>query len=285
AIMTADVLQQLAYCNTDIGDNALDALWNELFADTECGFQQELGEYFQENGILLPPNLIVAGTVNMDETTHGFSRKVIDRALTIDFQEFFPNDYNTFFGGQSLPKLFTFPTLSAAGKENLPAIDADGNGSKSVEFLKKINAILQNTPFELAYRALNELLLSVSCFAPENDEELRAVWDDFLMQKVLPRMEGDGQKLKFVPDVEIEALESEYLSSNEKLYGKGSVLHQLFAVLETDLLKDVWGDNNDDKKRPDLLRDTDALIGCRSKKKLLWMMKRLKANHFTDFWV
>lgn len=33
----------------------------------------------------------------MDETTHGFSRKVIDRALSFDFGAFFPNDYHDFF--------------------------------------------------------------------------------------------------------------------------------------------------------------------------------------------
>jgi len=285
AIMSADVLQQLAHCNTDTGDNALDILWNELFADTACGFQQALGDYFRINGIPLPPNLIVAGTVNMDETTHGFSRKVIDRALTIDFQEFFPNEYDAFFAGQKSPKLFTFPVLSAAGEKDLPSIDSDGDGSKSIDFLKAINTILINTPFELAYRALNELLLSVSCFAPKNDEELQAVWDDFLMQKVLPRMEGDGQKLKFVPVDGEEAGGNGHLKGLEKIYGKGTILHQLFAVLETNLLKDIWGDENESKKRPDLLRDTDDLIECRSKKKLLWMMKRLKANHFTDFWV
>jgi 5-methylcytosine-specific restriction endonuclease McrBC GTP-binding regulatory subunit McrB len=57
---------------------------------------QKLLNYFILNGIPLPFNLIVAGTVNMDETTHGFSRKVIDRALTLDFGMFFPNDFAHF---------------------------------------------------------------------------------------------------------------------------------------------------------------------------------------------
>jgi 5-methylcytosine-specific restriction endonuclease McrBC GTP-binding regulatory subunit McrB len=35
-------------------------------------------------GLTLPPNLIVIGTVNMDDTTYQFSRKVIDRAMTIE---------------------------------------------------------------------------------------------------------------------------------------------------------------------------------------------------------
>jgi 5-methylcytosine-specific restriction enzyme B len=35
--------------------------------------------------ISLPPNVYIIGTVNMDETTHPFSKKVLDRANTIEF--------------------------------------------------------------------------------------------------------------------------------------------------------------------------------------------------------
>jgi 5-methylcytosine-specific restriction endonuclease McrBC GTP-binding regulatory subunit McrB len=33
----------------------------------------------------LPTNLVVTGTVNLDETTYGFSPKVLDRAMVIEF--------------------------------------------------------------------------------------------------------------------------------------------------------------------------------------------------------
>lgn len=36
------------------------------------------------DGISIPNNLVVIGTVNMDETTHSFSRKVLDRAMTFE---------------------------------------------------------------------------------------------------------------------------------------------------------------------------------------------------------
>jgi 5-methylcytosine-specific restriction endonuclease McrBC GTP-binding regulatory subunit McrB len=36
------------------------------------------------DGISIPANLVVIGTVNMDETTHSFSRKVLDRAMTFE---------------------------------------------------------------------------------------------------------------------------------------------------------------------------------------------------------
>ena len=36
---------------------------------------------------VLPPNLKIVGTVNMDETTHGLSKKVLDRAFTLEMSE------------------------------------------------------------------------------------------------------------------------------------------------------------------------------------------------------
>lgn len=40
-----------------------------------------------------PPNLVVIGTVNMDETTHGLSDKVLDRAVTLEFWDIDLNTY------------------------------------------------------------------------------------------------------------------------------------------------------------------------------------------------
>ncbi len=250
----------LALVRIALGGKEEDPVWNA---------------FEENNGIPLPPNLIVAGTVNMDETTHGFSRKVIDRALTLDFQEFFPNEYDRFFEGQAVPKTFTFLHQTRVEKEQLNAFTAGGEEMTSLIFLKKVNEVLTGTPFELGYRALNELFLAEVCFAPEGPEAFQALWDDFLMQKVLPRIEGDAAKLKHIhdPTITVESLDA-------KDFGKGTVLHALYHLLESEVLSDVFH-----ASRPDLLRDTPESIDCRSKKKLQWMMRRLKTNHFTDFWV
>ena len=261
----------------------LQSLETDSKSDTSEDLFEILWQSFLKHGIPLPPNLIVAGTVNMDETTHGFSRKVIDRALTIDFQEFFPNDYQTFLGTPIKPKTLSFPVYSQAQDTDLTDITTEVDAS--IKFLNELNKILKSTPYELAYRALNELLLSIKCFAPYNEDQpdfkLQAVWDDFLMQKVLPRIEGDTQKLKFIATVEQKTFDSPTLLKSIDKHGKGSLLHQVYAILETNYFADVW----EGEIRPDLLRDTNDKIGCRSKLKLEWMMKRLKANHFTDFWV
>lgn len=222
-----------------------------------------LWEYFLEHGIPLPPNLIVAGTVNMDETTHGFSRKVIDRAFTIDFGEFFPNDFDKFFTPDRNPKALKFSRYSHASQADLSGVPADFDGTKSVAFLKAINEPLRGTPFELAFRAMNELLLAVKCFVPADEDALEAVWDDFLMTKLLPRIEGDAEKLR--------------------ADGDKSLLTVLGDKVKQLLPKSVGTDT-----RPDLLR-TDAsggtvLVPVRSLRKIQWMQERLANNAFTSFW-
>ncbi len=222
-----------------------------------------LWNYFLKQGISIPPNLIVAGTVNMDETTHGFSRKVIDRAFTLDFGEFFPNDYQHYFKPETRVKALSFPTLSQVNLELISKVSIDANANKSIAFLDAINTELKGTPFELAYRALNELLIAVVCFEPDNEIALQAVWDDFLMTKVLPRIEGDSEKLQ--DD------------------GEQSLLNKLDSIISKQL-SEIW----DTEARPDLLREgidgTTLYIPCRSKKKISWMKARLSDNGFTSFW-
>ena len=46
---------------------------------TYAGVPHQLKQY--------PPTLVLIGTVNMDETTHGLSDKVLDRATTLEFWE------------------------------------------------------------------------------------------------------------------------------------------------------------------------------------------------------
>lgn len=254
-------------CDPLLDESVLLTKGADVKSDLGLDNDKDLWEFFRESGISIPPNLIVAGTVNMDETTHGFSRKVIDRALTIDFGEFFPNDYNKIFGEQDVPKILTFGMLAQVTRETINC-PADKDGEKTIAFLGAINDVLRDTPFELAYRALNELLLHVNCFVPENEAELQAVWDDFLMTKVLPRIDGDEDKLRITVDQGSENL----LDTLQMVVGK--------------LLSEIWGD---DKVRSDLFRkqhdgsDIDN-VACRSKKKIKWMKARLDTNTFTSYW-
>jgi hypothetical protein len=237
---------------------------DNLKKELELTDHEGLWQHFVQNGISIPFNLIVAGTVNMDETTHGFSRKVIDRALTFDFGEFFPNSFDEFFEPNKEPKVLSYPVWSDGRNKAELAGSFDSDGALSIALLESINSVLNNTPFKLAYRALNELLLSVMINKPATEIELQAVWDDFLMCKVLPRIEGDIDKLT-------------------KGDEDNNIIEQLEELLSKQLNK-VWHNET----RPDLyrkyLKKAKAIdIECRSKAKLNWMSAQLN-NGFTSFW-
>ena len=244
------------------------------FDNSENENYDELWQLICQYGLGIPFNLLVAGTVNMDETTHGFSRKVIDRALSFDFGAFFPNNYDDFFAPTSCNKRLSYPIWSHARQADL-ASTFDADGAKTVAFLSAVNAVLKNTPFELAFRALNELLLAVASSQPQDDLTLKAVWDDFMMCKVLPRIEGDTDKL----------------TTSE---GK-ALLVELSTVL-ADQLAPIWqAEQGDKNQRPDLYRENIVADGateeekvlripCRSKAKLQWMSERLVSATFTSFW-
>jgi hypothetical protein len=229
---------------------------------------QQLWSDFLQYGIPVPFNLVVAGTVNMDETTHGFSRKVIDRALTFDFGRFFPNDFNQFWAPETKPKTLRFSRLSNAPQQGLVNCAADQDGQKTIQFLQAVNQVLHDTPFELAYRALNELLLSVICHNPQTEEELQAVWDDFLMCKVLPRIEGDDEKL----------------AGNAGSKNSSQTLLDDMANSLSTLLSLIWGTERLDLLRENISATTPLTVPCRSKVKLQWMKDRLERNSFTSFW-
>lgn len=230
----------------ELGDDQYDPMWS----------------YFTKIGIPVPPNLIVAGTVNMDETTHGFSRKVIDRALTFDFGKFFPNDFDHYLNPTVRAKSLSFPTLSSVSKEDLAALSVDADGLKTIQFCKDLNEILKDSSFELAFRALNELLISLICANPTDEAQLQAVWDDFLMTKVLPRVEGDTDKLSVIG-------KDESILSSLELF-----LEEAFSEIKSE--------------RIDFFREDIAgnplKISCRSIGKIKWMQQRLDKSTFTSFW-
>lgn len=52
--------------------------------ESEFFEQSWLVEELKRDGLTIPQNVIIIGTVNMDDTTNSFSRKVIDRAMTFE---------------------------------------------------------------------------------------------------------------------------------------------------------------------------------------------------------
>ena len=159
---------------------------------------------FNKDGICIPQNLIVVGTVNMDETTFSFSRKVLDRAMTIEMNEV------DLHGGlternEQIGKLGKAELIGNA----VEGVDVYADNKDVCEivltYLDAVNAVLNGTPFKVAYRTRNEFLLYVVNNLPynkdENDTELEQGYviaralDEITSMKVLSRIEGDDTKV------------------------------------------------------------------------------------------
>lgn len=162
-------------------------------------------EQFNTNGITLPPNLIVVGTVNMDETTFSFSRKVLDRAMTIEM-----NEVNLYGGLEEryeyIGKLCSDDFIGTAVEGVDVYADNKDVCDKALSYLKSVNGVLEGTPFKVAYRTRNEFLLYVVNNLPYDTDEngnkltqdyvIARALDEITNMKILPRIEGDDTKVK-----------------------------------------------------------------------------------------
>ena len=181
----------------------------------------EIIAYLKNNGLHLPDNLFVIGTVNMDDTTHLFSRKVIDRAFTIEMNggkmdEMFSTESrnNLKYRTEPLP-LSAFKSEFVRAYEvleddrfvkyadtittKIPELLGNSDGTASED---SINGILNGTPFRVSYRVQNELVLYLSVLIenagfPDDIESLIGEATlAILMEKVLPRIQGEQKQLE-----------------------------------------------------------------------------------------
>lgn len=189
----------------------------EAEEDESDFFEQSwLVDELKRDGMTIPQNVIIIGTVNMDDTTNSFSRKVIDRAMTFetiveDFdQSYFEDDVTLDY-----VKKYRKGELFISDEVRATEMLADGRFELSeedekqiIDFINNINSDLKGTPFKISYRILNETILlyrakkKIAELMGEEEKkdgvqintDLNSIFDNILMQKVLPRIEGDYEK-------------------------------------------------------------------------------------------
>ena len=182
--------------------DAYKSLIDQLFTDDE----ERKAYLTEENGkrLSLPANLIVIGTVNMDETTFSFSRKVLDRAMTIEMNEV-DLDAGLTERYEHIGKL-GYEELIGTAVEGVDVYsDNQEVCDKALNYLKAVNAVLEGTPFKVAYRTRNEFLLYVVNNLPYNKDEegnelaegyvIARALDEVTNMKILSRIEGDDTKV------------------------------------------------------------------------------------------
>ena len=197
--------------------------------DEEPFDRMDIVERLMENGLCLPQNVVVIGTVNMDDTTNSFSRKVIDRAMTFEtvVEEFGSEYYDTedsmTYGGCGKDDwTWILPDEVRANEaiEHTPALLDDGQKTAVTSFVNEVNTCLKGSPFQIAYRILNETILyyRATKIVNKGEADLNKVFDDILMQKVLPRIEGDYDKTyKSLAALKTKAETKGWTKSKEKI--------------------------------------------------------------------
>lgn len=131
-----------------------------------------------------PANLFIGGTVNMDETTHPFSDKVLDRAFTL---EFFDVQLERFLEARARRTGWRDPEVEAV--------------------LVGLNQVLRPIRRHFGYRTAGEVLDFVQAAAEAGVLDAAAatsLLDQAIFSKVLPRLRGEQS-----PDLEraLDAIE------------------------------------------------------------------------------
>ena len=213
--------------------------------------------------IYISDNLYVIGTVNMDESTFPFSKKVLDRANTIEFNEVDISIASDFWeqNNENNPPI-NVSNSDLRSKYLLP-IDISSDDHEQSERicteLKTINDILSKANLNIGYRVRNEILFYCLYMPRDNNTDFKPALDKAIMQKLLPRIQGSGKQLKDM--LRILLCHFCGISSNDEIIGMSDQdFDEMINANETQ----------------------NYAISC---KKLKEMLRRLKDDGYTAFWI
>ncbi|MFB2623941.1 McrB family protein [Methanothermobacter marburgensis] len=184
-----------------------------LHDDPDCGFPSE---------ITLPENLLVVGTVNVDETTYMFSPKVLDRANTIEFETLNPREYLLEEGEPGEPagdlKFLEDPFNHDTGDLG----DLGGIRDDLVSELSFFHEKLQRAGFDFGFRVTREVLEFMHAAwvyegKPAKWENWERYLDAQIKQKILPKIHGPERLLRDTLNELKDHCEGRFPESGDKL--------------------------------------------------------------------
>jgi hypothetical protein len=222
----------------------------------------------------MPPNLAIVGTVNMDETTHGFSRKVLDRAFTIEFSEIdlAAWEAKSLSAESSVSpwpvenwypraiQLQELKTLSTSELEDIREV---------IRVLTRLNEFLVKAQLQVGYRTRDEMALFVlhareiaGSFVTSKGDKVDPI-DLAIHMKILPRIAGGSNAIRRV-----------LLDLLGWAHGTGSLEDENAAMT----IRDSW----DTGGRPTALQGSRF---PRTAARLCLMWDRLWNEGFTSYWL
>ena len=208
---------------------------------------------------MIPENLYIIGTVNMDETTFPFSKKVLDRANTIEFSYV---DFN-------LPESILTNEAEVIEVKNdflrskylklrTDCIDKWEAVKKFNDDITKINSVLEKSDSHFGYRMRDEIIF----YMLYNDEfgllDEKESFDNQIMQKILPRIQGSSESTAYI-------------------------LRELFKICAGSFINN--NGQTDGLKMKSYLDNKGIADYPKSAEKIYKMLRRYEDDDFTSFWV
>lgn len=242
--------------------------------------------------LYLPPNLYFVGSVNIDETTHMFSPKVLDRAFTIEFDA----DIEKYIKHNSQGKAPTDLLLhdfTRSGK--FATIDKDvikkfvecnNTGNQYHKELQEINKILKPYGMHFGYRVFDEIIMFMhNALNSDNNVKFsngNEAFDLAVKMKVLPKFHGTRQKLE-KPIVELlkEICEVKYYGKKLEDYNAGNLIFKNGSDTTTIKIEGIPILEDKDKLKIDG-QDLNAEYP-HTAHKLFEMLYNLQTNGFASF--
>lgn len=235
------------YIDTDGKIKTDKLIRKELLGDDE----ETIKKY---GNIYIPENLYIIGTVNMDETTFPFSKKVLDRANTIEFNEVnLGFNFELFEQQQIEQKEFSNNFLKSKYLKLTDCKEEKEIATEIINELININNILEKYNQHFGYRVRDEIVYYCIYALKDNLFTKEEAMDYCVVQKILPKIGGsDEDTLDLLLDL------YNYITNEDKAYTR----------------EDAY--NNVSMKINDKYKLTN--------KKISIMVRRFVRDGFTNFW-
>lgn len=148
--------------------------------------------------IKIPSNVRIIGAINIDETTHYLSPKILDRTHIMKFKSPLLTDWNKIFEeieGYELDDVSKplFMNVEELGKR-FPYPKFDRNNDFCQLFIEMNEQFFDRLGVEFGMRTIRQGLNYLDLFSDVNSNNEQAI-NNFIVHKVLPKFTFDGNKI------------------------------------------------------------------------------------------
>ncbi len=253
---------------------------NVLLSETQIG--RDAASISTYGDVYMPQNLYIIGTVNMDETTFPFSKKVLDRANTIEFNKVdlsysFDDEEDSTEDQNDNDQCRVYHN-NFLKSEFLKIKDCKGNKDialRTIDRLIGINNILQKYDNHFGYRVRDEIVFYMIYALKYDLMDFDEAFDFCMVQKILPKISGSSSET-----LEILASIFEYIN-DYKIQNKEYMELSELDKMSKHVFPTSGERENNGWEIPNKLGKQKYI---HTNEKLINMMRRFIRDGFTTFW-